>query len=148
MPGPGGPGCRLGWRLADGGLGMVVYMGYECPMHDHRRLEVYGQALDLAETAYGVARALPDIERFELSSQIRRASTSIAVNIAEGAGRNGPKEFAHFLGIAIGSACEVDALMDLVVRLYPEYTTAATTVQSATRPLINRLHQLERHTTH
>jgi four helix bundle protein len=112
-------------------------------MHDHRRLEVYHQALDLAEAAYGVARSLPDIERFELSSQIRRASTSIAANIAEGAGRDGPKEFARFLRIAIGSACEVEALMDLVARLYPEHTSTATAVRSATRPLVNRLHRLE-----
>ena len=113
-------------------------------MHDHRRLDIYGEALDIAENAYGLARALPGCERFELSSQIRRASTSIAANIAEGAGRGGDKEFARFLRIATGSACEVEALMDLVVRLYPVNETPATEVRTHIRVLIGRLQRLER----
>jgi len=114
-------------------------------MHLHRRIDVYGEALDVAESAYAVASALPGFERYELASQIRRASTSIAVNIAEGAGRGGDKEFARFVRIAIGSACEVDALMDLVARLHPSQSAIARSLQESIEPLIARLRRLERH---
>lgn len=127
-----------------GGVDLAGVKVYICTVHDHRRLDVYGEALDVAESAYGLARALPGCERFELSSQIRRASTSIAVNIAEGSGRAGNKEFARFLRIATGSACEVEALMDLVVRLYPANETPATSLRIRVRVLIGRLQRLER----
>lgn len=46
---------------------------------------------------------------YDLRSQIRRASVSIMANIAEGFGRHSDKDFAHFLNIAYGSACEVQS---------------------------------------
>ncbi len=51
--------------------------------------------------------AFPTSEQFGLTSQIRRASISISSNIAEGAGRNSDRDFAHFLEQAYGSAMEV-----------------------------------------
>lgn len=48
-----------------------------------------------------------------LVSQLRRASTSIPTNIAEGSGRKSEKEFIQFLSIALGSANEVDYLIEL-----------------------------------
>jgi four helix bundle protein len=53
-------------------------------------------------------KGFPSEEKFGLTSQLRRASVSIASNIAEGAARNGQKEFLHFLAVAAGSASEVD----------------------------------------
>jgi len=50
---------------------------------------------------------------FGLVSQLRRASTSIPTNIAEGSGRKSEKEFIQFLSIALGSANEVDYLIEL-----------------------------------
>jgi four helix bundle protein len=84
---------------------------------------------------------------FELPSQIRLASTSIAANIPDGAGRGGNKEFARFLRIAMGSACEVEALMDLVVRLYPANRAAASNLLAYVRSLTCRLQRLERQPT-
>ncbi len=57
---------------------------------------------------YKVTADFPREEMFCLTSQIRRAVVSIPTNIAEGNGRDSKKDFAHFLRIALGSACEVE----------------------------------------
>jgi len=64
--------------------------------------------MELANGCYAATDSFPDTERYGLISQIRRASTSIASNIAEGCGRDGHREFARFLRIAYGSACELE----------------------------------------
>jgi len=56
-----------------------------------------------------LTEAFPDDERFGLTSQLRRASISIASNIAEGSGRNSDRDFAHFLEQSYGSLMEVVA---------------------------------------
>lgn len=77
-------------------------------MRDHRRLDVYHAAQALARQVYGVAARLPADERFHLGAQMRRASISVASNIAEGCGRRTRRDFAQFLGIALGSARELE----------------------------------------
>ena len=57
---------------------------------------------------YDITNRFPKSEMFGLTSQIRRASASIPINISEGCGRGSNKDFARFLQIAIGSACEVE----------------------------------------
>lgn len=57
---------------------------------------------------YDVTQNFPNEERFCLTSQIRRAATSIPLNIAEGCGRKTEKEFANFLNISFGSCSEVE----------------------------------------
>ena len=52
--------------------------------------------------------AFPTEERYGLTGQLRRAATSIPINIAEGCGRDGDVDFARFLQIAAGSASEVE----------------------------------------
>ncbi|WP_419176495.1 four helix bundle protein [Desulfosediminicola sp.] len=83
----------------------------------HHDLVVWQEGMKLVEHIYGVARRLPDYEKYELSSQLRRAAVSVPANIAEGAGRNGQKEFLHFLTIARGSLCELETLLLLCSRL-------------------------------
>jgi four helix bundle protein len=112
-------------------------------MHDYRRLKIYTAALDLADDAYAMARSLPNDERFALASQLRRASTSVAINIAEGAGRGSNREFIRFMHIAIGSACEVEAIMDLVMRLHTVNTASAVRLKAHARDLIGRIRRLE-----
>jgi four helix bundle protein len=56
-------------------------------------------------------------ERFELARQLRRASISIAANIAEGAGRKHAGDYARFLSIARGSQAEVETLLEIIRRL-------------------------------
>jgi four helix bundle protein len=59
----------------------------------------------------------PKEERFGLTSQIRRAAVSIPANIAEGAGRESPREFIHFLSNAQGSASELATELIIAYRL-------------------------------
>jgi four helix bundle protein len=53
-------------------------------MHKFENLEVWKLAIEYVDLCYNIADALPDTERFNLSSQLKRASTSVALNIAEG----------------------------------------------------------------
>ncbi|MEZ2339315.1 four helix bundle protein [Mucilaginibacter sp. RCC_168] len=76
-------------------------------MHNLKELKIWQKAIDLAVEVYKATASYPTDERFGLTSQIRRASVSISSNIAEGAGRNSKKEFCNFLGIANGSAYEL-----------------------------------------
>lgn len=57
---------------------------------------------------YQATAVFPGDERFGLVSQMRRASASIAINIAECSGRETPKDFAHFIQMAIGSCSELE----------------------------------------
>ncbi|MEO6555730.1 MAG: four helix bundle protein [Nitrospiraceae bacterium] len=56
-------------------------------------------------------------ERYGLAQQMRRAAVSIPSNIAEGAGRNGAKEFLNFIGISRGSLAEFETQLQLAIML-------------------------------
>jgi four helix bundle protein len=71
----------------------------------------------LAEAVYAAAQKLPPTERYELSSQLRRAAVSVVSNIAEGHGRLHRAEFVHHLSIALGSVREVETHLLLSQRL-------------------------------
>jgi len=70
-------------------------------------LEIFHAALDFAARVYEKTKKFPSEEKFDLTSQTRRAVNSIALNIAEGSGRGTKKDFSHFLDIAVGSTFEV-----------------------------------------
>lgn len=86
-------------------------------MHDFKKLNVWNKSMKLAEDVYLLTKEFPDHEKYGLISQIRRCSVSIPSNIAEGAGRNGDKEFANFLAISLGSAFELETQLLLSARL-------------------------------
>ena len=69
---------------------------------------MWPRAHRLTLDVYDATQAFPTEEPYGLTSQLRRASSSIAANIAEGCGRNGDAELGRFLGIARGSANELD----------------------------------------
>jgi four helix bundle protein len=76
-------------------------------MHNLKELKIWNKAIDLSVEVYKATAKFPSDERFGLISQSRRAAVSVPSNIAEGAGRNSPKEFSNFLGIANGSSYEL-----------------------------------------
>ncbi len=73
--------------------------------------------MDLVEMIYQETLDFPLEEKYGLTSQIRRASSSIPTNIAEGSGRQSKKEFKYFLSISLGSCYEVNTQLELTKRL-------------------------------
>ena len=71
------------------------------------KLEVWLEAKEFSRMIYEITSNFPDTEKFGLTSQLRRASISIASNIAEGSARKSYKDKAHFTTMAFGSAVEV-----------------------------------------
>jgi four helix bundle protein len=80
------------------------------------RLEVWQLALDYTDLAYEIAERLPRAEEYNLKSQIRRAATSVALNIAEGSTGQSDAEQARFLGLAVRSLVETVACLHLIKR--------------------------------
>ena len=70
-------------------------------------LIVWQRAIQLSLTVYKLTSSFPDSERFGLTNQLRRASVSVASNIAEGYGKSSRGEYVLFLGHARGSNFEV-----------------------------------------
>jgi|SRR5580692_10722535 four helix bundle protein len=80
-------------------------------------LNVWQRAMELTEAVYCLTRSFPKEEIYGLTSQMRRASVSVASNIAEGRGRGTDGEFRQFLNIAQGSTYEVQTQLLLARRL-------------------------------
>ena len=83
---------------------------------DHEGLDVYRLSLDFLSYADGVVRELPR-GKGHFSDQLQRASLSILLNIAEGAGKYSPPDKGSFYARARGSATESAALLDGCERL-------------------------------
>jgi four helix bundle protein len=77
-------------------------------MQSFRNLRVWEKSHRLTLDIYALSKAFPRDEMFGLTSQMRRASASIGMNIAEGCCRKGDIEMARFLQIAMGSASELE----------------------------------------
>ena len=75
-------------------------------MRDFHQLSVWQKSHQFTLDVYTLTRAYPKDELFGLTSQIRRSSSSIATNIAEGCGRGSDADFGRFLQMAMGSASE------------------------------------------
>lgn len=82
-----------------------------------RDLFVWQRAIELSLAVYKLTAQFPREEIYELTSQIRRASVSVASNIAEGQGRKSRGEFLQFLGNARGSNFEVQTQLVLAGKL-------------------------------
>jgi four helix bundle protein len=80
------------------------------------KLEVWSLALDYVDLIYDITDQLPRSEEYNLRSQMRRAATSVALNIAEGSTGQTDAEQARFLGMAIRSLLETVTCQHLISR--------------------------------
>lgn len=82
-------------------------------MRDFKKYDIWQLSHLLTLEIYKLTTYFPKEEIYSLTSQIRRASSSVPTNISEGCGRNSDKEFNQFLNIALGSANETEYLLIL-----------------------------------
>ncbi len=75
---------------------------------EYRELMFFQKSHELTLQIYNLTQTFPKDELYGLISQLKRASCSIASNIAEGSVRKSKKEYLHFLHIALGSAKEIE----------------------------------------
>jgi len=76
--------------------------------------ETWQRSIEFANEMFDVADGLPKKYQFSLGEQLRRAALSIPTNLAEGSGRDNPKEKRYFYGLAKGSVYEVVSLLVMV----------------------------------
>jgi four helix bundle protein len=109
-------------------------------------LVVWQQAIQLSLTIYKLTSSFPDSERFGLTNQLRRASVSVASNIAEGYGKLSRGEYVLYLGHARGSNFEVQTQLVLAQELgYGNHSarrTAEELSQEVSRMLVAMMRKL------
>src|SRR3974390_575048 len=117
-------------------------------MKDFRGLSVWRKAHAVTLEIYRVTRSFPREETYGITSQMRRCSSSIAANIAEGCGRRGNTEFARFLGISMGSASGLEYFLLLSRELgyvesdvYPALAGEVVTMRRMLNGLISKIRQ-------
>ena len=79
---------------------------------NHKKLAVWEKSLNLIKEVYKLTRKLPKEEQYVLTSQLRRASVSVASNIAEGAARKSVIERRRFYQISRSSSVEIDTQIE------------------------------------
>lgn len=77
-------------------------------MQNYKDLKVWEKAHRFTLEVCQVTKKFPKEEIYGLTSQLRRASSSVAANIAEGCGKNTKNDFANFLNISLGSSIEAE----------------------------------------
>jgi four helix bundle protein len=95
-------------------------------MLDYERLDAYQCALQFAALAFEILETLPR-GHSQLADQLRRATISMPLNIAEGVGKTSDKDRRRFHAIARGSAMECGAILDImrIQNLLPDAPTQA-----------------------
>jgi four helix bundle protein len=82
-------------------------------VHKFRELKVWQRSIAYVARTYKVSAGFPSAEQFGLTSQLRRAATTIPLNIAEGSGSGTDAEFRRFLRIAFRSTYEVMTILEV-----------------------------------
>lgn len=77
------------------------------------RLDVWQRSIDWANEVFDVAQKMPKAYQYSIGDQLRRASLSVPTNIAEGIGRDSPKETKYFYRVSKGSVYEVVSLLKM-----------------------------------
>lgn len=82
-----------------------------------QKFKIYGEIRIFIKEMYYFSKKLPKSEQYELASQIRRAATSILLNLSEGSMKKSDKEFNRFLLISVGSVSEIVSILDICLDL-------------------------------
>lgn len=82
-------------------------------MQNYKDLKVWEKAHRFTLDVYEATKSFPKEEIYSLTNQLRRASSSIPANIAEGCGKNTQADFAHYLNISLGSSNEAEYFLIL-----------------------------------
>jgi len=88
---------------------------------------------------HAITKTYPKEELYGIVSQMRRCSVSVASNIAEGAARQGNKEFIQFLYIASGSASELDTQIEISKRVELGNITTLENIQTNTTKILLKI---------
>jgi four helix bundle protein len=83
----------------------------------YQKFPVYQEIKNYIKSIYSISTKFPKEEQFGITNQLRRAATSIALNVAEGSDRGSDKDFQRFIQMAIGSLNETAAIFDLALEL-------------------------------
>ena len=117
-------------------------------IESYRDLMVWQKAMDIVADIYAITANFPREEIYGLTSQIRRSAISLPSNIAEGHAKGGRKEYAHFVGIAMGSLAELETQMLIAQRLKMLDDKQASVLQSQTTEIGKMLNVLRQKLTH
>lgn len=86
-------------------------------MQDYKKLKIWEISRDLSVEIYQLTNKFPRHEKFGVTNQIRRSSTSIPANITEGAGKVTQKDFAKYVSNSIGSINELETFLSISNKL-------------------------------
>src|SRR6266536_2729417 len=111
---------------------------------DFKKIRAWQLSDDLTVEVYKITKNFPREEVYGLSSQLRRAASSVPANIAEGANRSGKKEYLQFLSVA--SLAEARYFLHLSSRLAylgdVDYSKASKLAEETSKTLSGLLHAL------
>ncbi|NND16404.1 MAG: four helix bundle protein [Eudoraea sp.] len=94
---------------------MFVHIIHKYRKLDYKQLTVWKKSRELVSILYDMTKDFPEVERFGLIGQIRRAAISVPANIAEGCGRKTNNDTMRFLFIARGSIYELETHLYLAL---------------------------------
>ena len=114
-------------------------------MRSYRDLDVWQDAMTVAERIYAVTAVFPTEERYGIVQQMRRATVSISSNIAEGYGRRTARQRYNFLENALGSTFELETQIELSSRLGFLHATDSVALAEMIATIGRRLTALMRH---
>ena len=86
-------------------------------INTYKDLVVWNKSVALAKVVYQICKSLPPEEKYALADQLKRASISVASNIAEGYGRQSTNDYKRFLSIALGSVYEIETQLQIAFEL-------------------------------
>ena len=112
------------------------------PYHHFSDMPVWQKAHELVLHVYRLTNAFPKTEVYGLTSQVRRAAVSVSSNIAEGFGRQQPRDKARFYYNARGSLFEVESQLLVAQDLHyirPDEFSAAQSLIRSTGHDLNKL---------